>query len=226
MPLFRFLVLVLLAAALAAPARAQEPSALTAAMQRRYETLSTFEAAFSQTLVNAASGESRTRTGTIRFKRPSLIRWQTMTPEPELLVVGAQDVWAWYELEQTAYRYTVEQVLDSRTMLRFISGNARLDEDFWVEDQGDDAGLRRLHLMPRKAEPSMVEATVWVDPSSTVMTRIEIVDFFGNTNAVILENMVFDVQLPAEVFAFAPPQGADVFDNRGKDGPAVETLGQ
>ncbi|MCK9239325.1 outer membrane lipoprotein carrier protein LolA [Desulfocurvus sp.] len=241
MPLLRFLALFLFAAILAAPlpmhtstcsaqapgtADAADTAALTAAMQRRYESLESFEAAFSQTLVNAASGESRTRTGTIRFKRPSLIRWQTVTPEPELLVVGAQDVWAWYELEQTAYRYTVEQVLDSRTMLRFIAGKARLDEDFWVEDQGDDAGLRRLHLIPRKAEPSLVEATVWVDTGRTVMTRMELVDFFGNVNAVSLENLAFDVHIPAEVFAFAPPKDADVFDNRDKGAQGVENLGQ
>lgn len=240
MPLFRFMTLFLLAAILAAPlpphgpgaahaapaALAEDTTALTAAMQRRYETLDSFEAAFTQTLVNAASGERGTRTGTVRFKRPSLIRWQTMTPEPELLVVGQNEVWAWYELEQTAYRYTVEQVLDSRTMLRFIAGKARLDEDFWVEDQGEDAGLRRLHLIPRKAEPSLVEATVWVDPQRMVMTRMELVDFFGNINAVTLENLAFDVELPADVFAFSPPKGADVFDNRDKGAQGVENLGQ
>jgi len=223
MPLLRYAASLLLLLALASPALAADAptdpiAGLTTAMQKRYETLGSFTASFSQTLTNAASGESAMRTGKIWFKRPMLIRWETRTPEPELLVLGDQDVWNWFALEETAYRYTAAQVLDSRTMLRFISGQARLDEEFWVADQGEEDGLRKLQLVPRIPEPSMVEAEVLVDPKQAVMTRITIIDFFGNANAVDLDNLVLDADCPDKLFLFTPPEGTDVFDNRGKTG--------
>lgn len=220
------LILVL---CLAAPAAAQTAAEggveqLVSAMQERYESLESFEAGFTQRMTNAASGETVERTGTILFKRPSMIRWQTETPEPELLIIGPQDVWTWFALEETAYRYTVDQVLDSKTMLRFISGRASLDEDFWVADMGTEDGLRKLQLMPKQPETSLVEALMWVDPERAVMVKTTVFDFFGNENTVELTGLELDVPLDDDVFTFTPPQGADVFDNRGKPGVTAEPL--
>lgn len=222
MRLMRLVLCLLILTSLNMPAFAAEEgnadpiTALTKAMQSRYETLKTFEAAFTQNMTNAASGETVKRSGTIRFQRPMLIRWETMTPEPELLVIGGQDVWSFFPEEETAYRFTTEQIMDSKTMLRFISGNARLDEDFWVADGGMDDGLRKLQLVPQKPEPSLVEAEMWVDVERAVMTKMTVIDFFGNQNSVALENLKLDVELPEAIFSFTPPEGTDVFDNRQK----------
>ena len=185
----------------------------TDAIQKQYETLVGFSSNFRQTLTNASTGETEVRTGTLSFKRPGLVRWNTQTPERELLIVGTNIVWDYFPDEETAYKYPVSQVLSSRTMIRFISGKGNLDEDFKVEDQGVDQGLRKIKLIPREPEANMVLAYIWVNQDTKMLEKVFVVDFFGNGNELALAETMLNPELGEELFEFSPPEGVDVLDN-------------
>lgn len=197
----------------AAPARAADVDAVVKAMQQRYETLGSFTADFTQRMKNAASGDEEERTGTIAYRQPVLVRWETKTPEPELLVVGKDAVWNYFPDEQSAYKYTAEQVLSSKTVLRFLSGKARLDEDFWVASQGRDQGWEKLELVPKEPETEMVQAYLWLDPDHALLQKVLVIDFFGNENAVTLNNVVLNPDLTDATFTFSPPADTNIYDN-------------
>ncbi|MBU1003112.1 MAG: outer membrane lipoprotein carrier protein LolA [Proteobacteria bacterium] len=194
-------------------ARAADVAALTASMQARYESLESFSAAFNQEMLNAASKETQLRKGTIVFRQPGLIRWETTEPEPELLVVGSQEVWSHFPLEKAAYKYTVAQVLSSKTVLRFISGKANLQDDFWVTSLGREEGLEKLELIPKEPEPEMVQAYLWLTPQHSLLQKVQIRDFFGNENTVTLTGIVMNPDLPDSAFRFAPPPETQIYDN-------------
>lgn len=194
-------------------ARAADVAALTASMQARYESLESFSASFSQQLFNGSSKETQLRKGTIAFRQPGLIRWETVEPEPELLVVGAQEVWSHFPLEKAAYKYTVKQVLSSKTVLRFISGKANVQEDFWVTSQGREDGLEKLELIPKEPEPEMVQAHLWLTPEYSMLQKVQIIDFFGNENTVTLTGIVMNPDLADSAFRFTPPPGTQIYDN-------------
>lgn len=185
-------------------------------MQERYEALSGFSANLSQKLTNAANGSTESRTGTLSFRQPALIRWQTDTPEPELLVVGKDAVWDYFPEAEAAYRYTTEQVLGSKTMLRFLSGKARLDEDFFVSPLGKEDGFIKLELVPRNPEPNLVQAYLWLAPKSHFLQRVVIVDFFGNENDVTLQSLVLNPSFPDGHFDFSPPEGTEIIENQNE----------
>ncbi|GAB6059765.1 outer membrane lipoprotein chaperone LolA [Desulfonatronum parangueonense] len=177
-----------------------------AKIQRQYESIESFQAEFTQELSVAASREIDERHGQLFFQQPGLIRWETVSPEKELLVVGTELVWNYFEEEETAYRYAVEDVLGSAMVLRILSGQARLDEDFITEeDLSDDAKYTVIRLRPRNPEPNLVEATIWVDPDTYLLRRIKAVDFYGNTNQVELENLRLNPELDPDLFEFTPP---------------------
>lgn len=182
-------------------------------IQKRYESLQSFTADFEQVLTNAASGEQETRTGSISFKHPAMVRWLTVTPEKELLVVGPEYVWNFFPTEELAVKYRVDQVFNSKTMVRFLSGRANLKEDFVVESQGEDNGWRKFKLIPYEPEPSLVLGYMWVEPGSDLLRQVLLVDFFGNGNQVALTNLELDVDLDDSLFSFTPPQGVDIEDN-------------
>ena len=110
-------------------------------------------------------------------------------------------------------KYKVSQVFNSKTMLRFITGQARLDEDFKVAEAGQDGGMTKLNLTPKEAEPGLVEATVWVDPAQNMVKAVKIKDFYGNTNFLRLDKFTLNLDVPKGSFEFAPPKGVDVQDN-------------
>ncbi len=200
------------AATQAMPKQGPAP-AIVNTIQKAYESLTAFDAAFTQTLRNTASGEEEKRTGLLFFKKPHKVRWETHTPEKELLVVGEKEVWDYFDAEKTAYRYKVSQILESKTILRFISGQAKLDQDFWVSEEGREDGLVKLNLVPKEPEPQMVQAYVWVDPDSALLRRILLQDFYGNENEMLIRDLKLNPSQPDSLYTFTPSKDVEVFDN-------------
>lgn len=205
-------ILMLALAATMQPAAAQA-NKIADAIQKRYDVTQFFQADFQQELTNAASGSVDKRSGRILFKQPSLVRWDTLKPEKELLIVGQKTVWDYFESEKVVLKYKPSQVFNSKTMIRFLSGKANLKEDFKVEEQGLDNGLIKLRLIPKEPEPSMVLAYLWVTPKTSMIARVLIVDFYGNGNQMTLENISTDKRPDANAFEFTVPQGVQVKDN-------------
>lgn len=185
---------------------------LTDRIQKRYDTLQSFRGFFLQRLTNASSREVQERLGNIAFVRPRFIRWETTSPENELLIIGKDTVWEYFPEEETVYRYTVEQVLGSKTMIRFLSGEANLKDDFTVQDMGMDGEFRHLKLIPREPEPNLVEGDVWVRPGQDIMEKIRLVDFFGNVNELELTGLELDVPVDEKEFELVPPKGTEIIE--------------
>jgi outer membrane lipoprotein carrier protein len=190
---------------------------LTDQIQKRYDTLQSFRGYFLQKLTNASSREVQERLGTITFVRPRFIRWETTSPEQELLIIGKDTVWEYFPEEETVYRYSVEQVMSSKTMIRFLSGEANLKEDFTVKDLGMDGEFRHLKLVPKEPEPNLVEGEVWVRPGQDMLEKIKLVDFFGNVNELELSGLELDVPVDSKEFTLVPPKGTEIVD-----GPAEQ----
>lgn len=209
-------ILTVTAAGDVVAATAQDVSAISDKVQKQYQALTSFSADFVQVLDNAASKEKDTRTGRLLFAQPALIRWETEKPEKELLVVGRDVVWNAFPEEKAAYRYSVEEVLGSKTMLRFLSGKGNLREDFHIQQEIDaPEGQAKLKLVPREAEPSLVLAYAWVDLKTNMLARIAIEDFYGNVNDVSLNNMKVNPAVSKEQFQYTPPNDYAIFDNTG-----------
>ena len=207
-------------AAMAAPTLA--PEDMPDLIQKRYETLRTFRADFVQELTNVASGDVEIRKGRIWYKQPSQVRWETTEPEKELLVVGPDYAWDYIEDDKLAIKYSVASLLDSKTILRFISGQANIKEDFVVKTEWPDVddvrakwgkGFMVMQLVPKEPEPGMMLAYIGVEPDSGLLRQIMIVDFYGNGNELRLSKVELDPELPEALFTFTPPKGTQVKDN-------------
>jgi len=192
---------------------------LTAAIQEQYQNTQSFRTEFTQELINASSQESEMRKGWIVYERPRRIHWETVTPEKEILILNRDTVWDYYPAEGVAYRYSLRQKFDSQTMLRFISGEVDLREEFTVSRIDADSEDRiRLKLMPKDPEPSLVQAELDVDATSMLIKRIKLIDFFGNTNILRFRNIKLDCQPDAELFVLEPPEDARVVDKTKSPG--------
>ncbi len=208
---------LLLAALCWLPALAQagDGAEIMTRLQERMAGLSGFETEFSQRLTNAASGEDGERKGKLYFKQPRLIRWETHTPERELLVAGKDVVWDYFADEEIAYKYDPKQLLSSQTMLRFISGQGGLAEEFILTEYREEHGLAALELIPREPEPALVEVRLWVDVETLLLKKIRMVDFYGNGNELEFIAMTLDPELPDKLFRFTPPAGVFVVEDNG-----------
>lgn len=201
-----------LSLALAGTARAD---ALTDGIQNHYRNARTMQASFEQVLRHKESGAVEDRSGTFYFKAPARIRWVTEKPSPELLVVNPDAVWNYFEDEEVAYKYPASLVHETKTALRFITGQANIEEEFYVETAETKDGLTPLHLFAKEPTTDLTEATLWVAPDYSVR-RILTVDFYGNENEIRFSDIQFDAPMQDAFFNFTPPKGVEVED-RTKD---------
>lgn len=218
----KYVCAVVLAAAVAAPqaSSASGSDPLVGAMQQRYQDLRSFSGEFTQTLTHQESGSVEQRKGTLIFQKPFRLRWETVKPDPELLVVTEKEVWDYLPDEELAYRYSPEVVQDSRSVIQVITGQSRLDKDFSVSRQKDENGLAVLRLYPKEPTPQLVEAVLWIDPQSKLIRRAQITDFYSNKNDIVFTGLTPGADAPSGAFAFTPPPGITVEDL--KDNPTPE----
>ncbi|WP_022658731.1 outer membrane lipoprotein chaperone LolA [Desulfovibrio desulfuricans] len=193
-------------------ASAAQAADIAATIQARYEKLRTFSATFEQTLTHKESGSVEKRQGSLLFQKPLLIRWQTDKPHEETLVVTHKEIWDYLADEEIAYRYPLELVRDSRTIIQVITGQAALTKDFDVKEAGQENGFAKLHLYPKEPAPQMVEALLWVEPSTGYIRRASIIDFYGNSNDVRFTQFKPDTSLKESDFTFTAPKGVEVED--------------
>jgi outer membrane lipoprotein carrier protein len=192
-------------------------NAVVKEIQRVYGAMDAFQANFTQKLTHRESNSFEMRDGALLFKKPLFVRWETTKPNAELLLINNREIWNYLPDEKLAYRYAPELAQDSRTLIRVVTGQARLDQDFFVEESGKENGLLHLKLYPLEPTQQMVEGGIWVDPAAYLIKKAIIIDFFGNSNEVTFTSFTTKLKLEDKNFDFAPPKGTAVEDRR-KDG--------
>ena len=223
--------LALAAALLASPAAAlaatSDVAPLVSKLQSAYAAMHSFKASFTQELTHQESASTETRHGTLLFRKPLLVRWETESPNPELLLVSDKDIWNWLPDEELAYRYSLDLARDSLPIIMVVTGQSPLDRDFDVEQmpsEEDDADLIHLLLYPKEPSAQLTEAQVWIDPVTSLIRRAQVMDFYGNTNLIRFDSLSPDVALKDEDFRFTPPPGTEVEDHTDGSHPAMTPL--
>lgn len=185
-------------------------------LEKKYEDMGSMQADFTQTLIHKESGARENRSGVIFFKKPLLVRWETKSPQPELLIVAKDSIWNAFPEEEIAYKYAVDIAQDSSSIIRVITGQARLAQDFFVEYESMDKGTAVLRLYPKEPTQSMVEAKIWIEMKTDLIKKLLIVDFYGNENEITFTRQKTGVKLQDSLFTYKAP--ADfIVEDRTKD---------
>ena len=190
----------------AAPAAAPATSAASAAeltrkVQAFYEKTRDLEAAFTQTYVYAGVGRKLTSTGTLKVKKPGLMRWDYQSPSPKVVAVTGRRLVQYEPEEGQAY---VDEQFDATAMtaaVGFLLGTGNLARDF--ESTLGEGGTLVLH--PRAADPRVARIVFTVGADGEVLAT-SVFDGAGNENRLAftairrntgLADAAFEVKLPA-----------------------------
>lgn len=211
-----FAFFLVLAMAAGVNAQSMPDTRLIDLIQNRYEQTQAFDSTFEQTLTHKESGAQEKRQGKLLFQKPLRIRWETRKPHEETLVVTDKEIWDYLPDEEIAYRYSPELIKDSRNIIQVVTGQAALNRDFDVKNDGRENGLVKLLLYPREPSPQLVEAAIWVDPDTGFIRRARIIDFYGNGNEVKFGKFAPRESISPSQFAFTPPKGIEVEDRMEK----------
>jgi len=186
-----------------APAAAPSIAAddLTRKVQAFYERTRDLEAGLTQTYRYAGLGRKLTSTGTLKVKKPGLMRWDYQSPSPKVVAVTGRKLVQYEPEERQAY---VDEAFDATAMtaaVAFLLGTGDLARDF-TASLGEGG---TLVLRPRAADPRVARLTFTVGPDGEVLATA-VVDGAGNENRLVfsaikrnggLPDAAFEVKLPA-----------------------------
>jgi outer membrane lipoprotein carrier protein len=202
-------LLVLLAAASAGGAPAPDPASLARKVQAYYERTKDLEASFAQTYVYAGFGRRQTSSGTLRVKKPGMMRWDYEKPAPKIVAVKGTRLVQYEPEENQAF---VDERFDASAMsaaVTFLLGTGDLLREFDVAIDGAGA----LVLTPKEPDPRVESIALSVGADGEV-TATRVVDGSGNVNEIRfssvkrnrgLADAAFEVKLPKGVRLLAPP---------------------
>ncbi len=205
-------LLAALAVALAgAPAAPKDPAAaaLAAKVQGYYERTRDLEAKFTQTYTYAGFGRRQVSSGTLKVKKPGMMRWDYEKPAPKTIAVKGSRLVQYEPEENQAY---VDEKFDASAMsaaVTFLLGKGDLAKEFDLST--DDTG--RLVLTPKAPDPRVESIALTVADDGAV-TATRVVDGSGNVNELKfsavkrnpgLPDSAFEVKLPKDVRRIAPP---------------------
>ena len=200
---------VVLAAAPAAPV--PSAAALAAKVQGYYERTRDLEARFAQTYTYAGFGRRQVSSGTLRVKKPGMMRWDYDKPARKTIAVKGSRLVQWEPEENQAY---VDDKFDASAMsaaVTFLLGKGSLEKEFHLASDAEG----RLVLTPKVAD-SRVDRIVLTAGASGEVTATRVVDGSGNVNEIAfrkirrnvgLRDDTFVLELPADVHRVRAPGG-------------------
>src|SRR5512141_3122640 len=137
------------ALALSAAPAGPPAAALAARVQGYYERTRDLEAKFTQTYTYAGFGRRQVSSGTLRVKKPGMMRWDYAKPAPKTVAVKGSRLVQFEPEENQAY---VDERFDASAMsaaVTFLLGKGDLAKEFDLST--DDMG--RLVLTPKVPDP-------------------------------------------------------------------------
>jgi outer membrane lipoprotein carrier protein len=204
------LVALLLATAPAPAAPAPEAAALAERVQAYYEGTNDLVARFTQTYTYAGFGRRQVSSGTLRVKKPGMMRWDYEKPAPKTIAVKGSRLVQYEPEENQAY---VDEHFDASAMsaaVTFLLGQGDLAREFDLALDGTGA----LLLHPKEEDPRVESIALTVGKQGEV-TATRVVDGSGSVNEIRfsdvrrnqgLPDSAFEVKLPRDVHRMRAPR--------------------
>ena len=182
-------------------------------IQKRYDSIRDITASFVQETYSPGASQPVISSGTVYFKRPEMMRWEYVKPEPQLVVTGSADV---YVYEQEAAQVMVlprSRFLSSEISRAFFFGKGSLEHFFRVttDRECNLGGKWCLRLFPRKESGNLKEVRIVVDPESHIIREVWIRDELGGRTHISFSNIKINSKLSDSLFKFRIPPGVDVY---------------
>jgi outer membrane lipoprotein carrier protein len=207
---------VLLALLAVAGSSAGDKATVLAGLQAWLDGTSTLDMRFRQSLVSGALGTTATESGRLYLERPGKLRWDYLDPEKKIALLLGDRTALYLEEDRVMSRGRLSG--DQGLFPRLLAGRDRVEEFFTATlvatPSAGGRGSYRLRLVPKGEQGAMTEVTLTLRPTTFLIEGAELLDETGNRTSYTFSNVRRNVRLPEGLFAFEPPPGTEVVDER------------
>jgi outer membrane lipoprotein carrier protein len=164
-------------------------------------------ASFRQVVVGKSGRKPQLAEGTMAFSRPAKFRWTYDKPYQQLIVGDGDKLWVYdKDLNQVSVK-TLGQALGS-SPAALLAGDNAIEKNFTLQEGETKDGIDWVEAQAKARESSFERLRIGF--AGDALRVMEIVDNFGQTTTLTFGAIERNPTLPANLFHFAPPKGADV----------------
>jgi outer membrane lipoprotein carrier protein len=172
-----------------------------------FTALETFEANFTQRVVDANGDVVQEASGEVWIRKPGRFRWNYVSPYRQIIVADGERLWNYdADLEQASVSPVDDTLTSTPAML--LSGLRPLSEVMNIKPLGNEDGVDWFRLEP-KGQDAAVEA-VRIGLRNGQLEIIEVRDGFDNLTHIRFSDIKLNQPLDPALFRLELPPGTDV----------------
>lgn len=200
-------------------AQANDPVALAAKVQQRYNGIKDIQADFVQTYEGGVLRTKTTERGTVSIKRPGKLRFIYLKPEKKEFVSDGVRLYAHMVADKQVIVSPAPGPDEGDIPAMFLAGQSDLARDYtptFTTLPGAAPGLVTLQLVPKKKSAEYESIGIGVDAKTLQIQFLTAVDTQGGRSSFAFSNLKENQGLADKEFVFRIPHGVDVVTNGGK----------
>lgn len=177
----------------------------------------TVRAAFEQTLVNPATGNTNASTGELTLARPDRFAVRFNNAAGDRVVGDGRHLWVY--IPSAVPGQVLKQPARGRASASFDALSTVLTSPrsrYNVADAGaatvGGRATRAVLLTPKREGEPLTQAKVWVDDADGAVRQIELTEATGGVRTWRMTSWELNARLAADAFAFTVPAGVRVVD--------------
>lgn len=179
----------------------------TASLRQFFSAVHSYQARFNQVVLDENLNAIQESSGTLWIERPNKFRWDYDLPFKQQIVADGNRIWVYDpELKQVTVRPLTGGLGDTPAML--LAGKGHLDANFTVKSLGTQGKLAWARLIPKRKDGGFEDIRIGFERGRLRM--LEMVDGFGQTTRVTLQEPSENKKIEPAQFHFTPPKGVDV----------------
>jgi len=194
----------------------QDPTALAAKVQQRYNAIKDFQGDFVQTYEGGVLRTKTTERGTVAIKRPGRMRFVYRQPERKEFVSDGTRLYTYLVADKQVIVSPAPDASDGSMPALFLAGQSDLARDYiatFTPLPGAAAGLLTLKLVPRKPHADYDSLGIGIDPKSLQIQFLTALDKQGGRSSFAFSSLKENRGLADKDFEFRIPRGVDVVTN-------------
>ena len=176
-------------------------------LERFFNGVRTYTARFQQVVLDDKLNITQESSGTLWIERPGKFRWDYDAPFKQQIVGDGTRIWIYdVELQQATVRPMTGALGNTPALL--LAGKGELKTTFQLKDLGQRDKLHWVQMVPKQRDGAFDDIRIGFEKG--VVRALELVDSFGQTTRITLQDVVENKTIERQRFVFVPPKGVDV----------------
>ncbi len=183
-------------------------------LHKNYDNVTSFKAEFKQISFFKSVNSVQEFKGILYLKKPDKMKWDYISPEPQLIVSNGKKIWYYYPKDnQVNVGILSKNNKEKNLIFMLLDGISKVEEQFNMKlvKGKDNKHFFYLQLTPKNPNTLFDKIILTIDRSNFFIKKSYIFYLSGDIAKLILEKTYLNIKLKDTVFNFKAPPGSEVF---------------